>query len=174
MYYIFYAEFFENPTDATPKYSTQINGIEDAQMFISSNKFVRDTTSYEEDYILEVDSDLLETLIDTDKNPEILSILFEGDVCNRMRVIAYCLSDGEGAFLGCNFGHNESIHIVFEGNKPEDNALIWCEEQRITITVADIKTNLNALTLSEICTILETKYSNMDFKEFIGKLVDES
>lgn len=167
MYYIFYAEFFENPTDATPKYSTRINGIEDAQMFISSNKFVRDTTSYEEDYILEVDSDLLETLIDTDKNPEILSILFEGDVCNRMRVIAYCLSDGEGTLLGCSFGHNDSIHIVFEGNKPEDSAIIWCKKQRITTSVKDLKTKLNTLTLSEVCTILETEYTNIDFNKFI-------
>ena len=170
MHYIFFAEFFENPTDATPKFSTQINGIEDAQTFISSNMFVPDNSSYEEDYILEVDSDMFDTIIDIDRNPEILSIYFEGEVCDRRRIVAHCLNAGEGEYLGCSFERNDSIHIIFEGNRPDDNVLIWDKENRITTSVTTIKSVLNVLTLCEACKILQTEYNDIDWAEFIGKI----
>lgn len=171
MHYIFFAEFFENPTDATPKFSTQINGIEDAQMFISSNKFVPDTSSYEDDYILEVDRDELATLIDIDKNPEILSICFEGEVCDRIRIIAFSLNAGEGEFLGCSFGSNESIHIIFEGNTHNDKVLIWNKKHKITSSVTTIKSKLKALTVSEVCKNLQTEYNDIGWEAFISKIV---
>lgn len=157
MYYDFIAEFFANYNDAEPIYRTYVNGIQDAEGFIRSKGFVEVINNWEEDYILETNIDSLNSWVNIDLNPELLTICLEGELCDRVRICAYEYHAGEGSFVGFCYGDNDEYRVVFAGNKPDDNITIETCGGPIICPLRIMKERFNVLTLFEVMECLQNR-----------------
>lgn len=157
MYYDFIAEFFEKPTDCKPIYRTHLNLVQDGEGLIRENGFAKVEESEYDDYVLETDIHTLQKFIIGDANPEMLTICFEGNICERVRVCAYEYHAGEGSFIGFCYGDNDEYRVVFAGNKPDDNITIETCGGPIICPLKIMKEHFNVLTLFEVMECLQKR-----------------
>lgn len=161
MRYDFIAEFFAKPNDENPIYRTHINGIEYADRFIQLNNFTKASNTQIEDYILETDMDTLVQIVSMNINQELLTIRFEGRVCNRVRINAYEYHAGEGSFIGFGYGENDKYRVVFEGNNPDDKVIVNTCGGPISIPLHYLKDHYKVLTLFEVIERLQKRINDV-------------
>lgn len=161
MYYDFIAEFFANSNDAEPIYRTYVNGVQDTEGFIREKGFVKVADEWEGDFVLETDMECLNGWVDANLNPELLTICFEGEVCDRVRIYAFEYHAGEGSFIGFCYGDDDEYKVVFEGNRPDDKVVIETCGGPITAPLHYLKERFNVLTLFEVVDHLEDRIKNV-------------
>ena len=161
MRYDFIAEFFAKPTDKEPIYRTRLNEIQPECNFLKDNGFVYVSFNSDYDYILETNIEHLQKIVPGESNPELLTICFEGEVCERVRITAYEFCEGEAAFAGFCYGDDFEYEVVFEGNRPDDKVVIETCGGPITAPLHYLKERFNVLTLFEVVDRLEDRIKNV-------------
>ena len=161
MRYDFIAEFFAKASDKEPIYRTRLNEIQDEDGFLYENGFVKSVDNPYFDYVLETDIEHLQKIIHGESNPEMLTICFDGEVCERVRVVVYEFFAGEYGFVGFCYGENLEFSVVFNGNKPDDKVVIETCGGPITAPLHMFKERFNVLTQFEVAERLEKRINDV-------------
>ena len=122
--YDFIAELFVDKRSEKPLYKTHIWGIPGDEETIKRLGFSVDPESMPmyTDYLKEMRPNELARHCSLEANPELASILLEGNQCRKVILHAYQTEvDME---LGCQFGIEDSLWATFTGNKPNSRVRI--------------------------------------------------
>lgn len=161
MRYDFIAEFFAKPTDKEPIYRTRLNEIQSECNFLKDNGFVYVPFNSDYDYILETNIEHLQKIVPGESNPELLTICFEGEVCERVRITAYEFCEGEAAFVGFCYGEDFEYSVVFNGNRPDDEVVIETCGGPIIIPLRILKDYYKLMTQFEVAERLEQRIKDV-------------
>lgn len=161
MRYDFIAEFFARATDKEPIYRTRLNDIQSECSFLEENGFKESVEDPCYDYILETDIEHLQRIVPGESNPEMLTICFEGEVCERIRITAYEFCVGEAVFVGFCYGDDFEYAVVFDGNRPDDKVVIETCGGPITAPLHIFKEQFNVLTQFEVAERLEKRINDV-------------
>lgn len=182
MRYDFIAEFYKETADETPIYKTHLNGINDPESFIRENGFEEVQNGWYADQGLETDISGLQDLIDGTRNPELLSICFEGEECKKIVIMAYEIESGCESFIGCNFGKENSLMARFGGNQFDSVVQIVGDKKSFTLPLKCFKNKYDVLTIFEAmdrikkdyCDLVESDLDKMenDFATGIKRAID--
>ena len=163
MMHVFIAEFYKTETDETPLYSTQLCHIEDSEAFIKSIGMEEDPLSLpgSTDYIKVVKQYELTELFPLENNPELETIILEGQECRKTVLHAY--ETKSDINIVCDLGVEGTIWAHFTGNKPDSRVRI---SHMYFPPVADLplrcfKEKMGVLTLNEVIDKLETEYGHI-------------
>ena len=161
MHYDFIAEFFAKPIDKEPIYRTRLNEIQSEENFLKDNGFTEVAFNPDYDYVLETDIEHLQRIVPAEPNPEMLTIYFDAEVCERVRITAYEFCCGEEAFVGFCYGKDFEYSVVFEGNRPDDKVIIETCGGPITAPLEMLKERFNVLTQFEVAERLEKRINDV-------------
>lgn len=164
MRYDFIAELFLKENDEIPRYRTRLNGVNDERELINKIGMAEDNSYWNGvDYLKEMDLKELTEFFSLEENPELASVISEGNECSKVILHAYEIESG--FYIGCNFGKDKCFFAQFEGNAPESKVLIKLNSNSsrvMQIQLKRLKARMDVLTLFEVMDRLVSDYDDID------------
>ena len=160
--YDFIAELFVDKRSEKPLYKTHIWGIPGDEETIKRLGFSEDPESMPmyTDYLKEMRPNELTRMCSLEDNPELASILLEGNQCRKVILHAYQTEvDME---LGCQFGIEDCLWATFSGNKEDSRVRIsnMYYPPVVDLPLRCFKEKMGVLTLFEVMEKLQKRYAS--------------
>lgn len=163
MMYDFIAAFYGSEEDETPRYRTHLFGNDLSEPIIRKigMNVDPDSTPGYLDYIKEISIEDMSEFFPLQKNPELASIIFEGEPCGKIVLHAY--ESDPGSMICCRFGTEEKIMATFTGNQPASRVRISGLDSPavVDLPLNCFKERMHVLTLFEVMERLKQDYKNL-------------